>query len=64
MIPGGFATKAILGLFAVATQHAAATNDMLIGVIESTVQVAFIVGALGTGIAIPGLLLRIHRPAM
>jgi uncharacterized membrane protein YjjB (DUF3815 family) len=58
MIPGGFAAKAILGLFAITAQHPIATNEAVIAAIENTLRVAFIMGALGTGVAIPTLLLR------
>jgi uncharacterized membrane protein YjjB (DUF3815 family) len=60
MIPGGFAAKAILGLFAITTQHPA-PNETLITAIENTLRVTFIMGALGTGVAVPTLLLRLRR---
>jgi uncharacterized membrane protein YjjB (DUF3815 family) len=60
MIPGGFATKAILGLFTVMAQHPSAANDMLIAALENTLRVTFTIGALGTGLAIPTLLLRVR----
>jgi hypothetical protein len=50
---GGFATKAILGLFAIMAQHPGATNDTLLAALENTQRVAFTIGALGTGLAIP-----------
>ena len=52
MIPGAFAAKAILGLFAIA-QSSPATNDTFIVTMESGLRVMFTVGALGTGLAIP-----------
>jgi uncharacterized membrane protein YjjB (DUF3815 family) len=60
MIPGGFAAKAILGLFAITAQHAAG-NETLIAAIENILRVTFIMGALGTGVAVPTLLLRLRR---
>ncbi len=60
MIPGAFAAKAILGLFAVTAPHAVASNEMLVMAVENTLRVTFTIGALGTGLAIPTLLLRVH----
>ena len=53
MIPCGFATKAILGLFAVMAQHPNAGSDTLLTALENTLRVTFTIGALGTGLAIP-----------
>jgi len=61
MIPGGFAAKAILGLFAITRPHSVSTNEPLSTVIENTVRVMFTLCALGTGLAIPTLLLRVRR---
>jgi uncharacterized membrane protein YjjB (DUF3815 family) len=58
MIPGGFAAKAILGLFAITAQGPTATNGTLVTALENTLRVTFTIGALGTGLAIPVLLLR------
>jgi len=55
MIPGGVATRAILGLFAVAAQHSSATNQTLVTAAEDTLRVMFTIGALGTGLALPTL---------
>ena len=59
MLPGGFAAKAILGLFAITAQHPVATNETLITAVDNTLRVMFTVGALGIGLAIPTLLLRV-----
>ena len=61
MIPGAFAAKAILGLFAITAQHSTATNETLIAVMDNTLRVTFTMGALGTGVAIPTLLLRVRE---
>lgn len=61
MVPGAFAAKAILGLFAVSAQHPTATTDTLIVSLEFSLRVLFTVGALGTGLAIPSFL-SIFRP--
>ena len=58
MIPGSIAAKAILGLFAVSAQKSGATHDTLVTALENSLRVAFTIGALGTGLAIPTLLLR------
>ncbi len=58
MVPGSFAAKAILGLYALTI---GANNDAetLITAVQYTLRVAFIIGAIGTGLAIPTLLLRV-----
>jgi uncharacterized membrane protein YjjB (DUF3815 family) len=56
MVPGVFTVRAILGLFAVASQHSAGTTDTLVTALEYSLRVAFTIGALGTGLAIPTLL--------
>ena len=60
MIPGAVASKAILGLFAVTAQHPTAANEMLVTAVENALRVTFTIGALGTGLAIPTLLLRVR----
>jgi uncharacterized membrane protein YjjB (DUF3815 family) len=60
MIPGGFAAKAILGLFAITAQHPTASNEALITALENTLRVTFTMVALGAGVAIPALLLRMR----
>ena len=61
MIPGGIAAKAILGLFAVAAQHPAVTNETLVTAVENSLRVIFTIGALGTGLALPTFLLGGRR---
>ena len=56
MVPGVFTVRAILGLFAVASQHSDGTTDTLVTALEYSLRVAFTIGALGTGLAIPTLL--------
>jgi len=60
MIPGAFAAKAILGLFAITAQHPTSTDDTFITAMDNALRVTFIMGALGTGVAIPTLLLRVR----
>lgn len=62
MIPGAFAAKAILGLFALTATAPQAADQILILSVENALRVMFTVGAMGTGLAIPTLLLRVHRP--
>jgi uncharacterized membrane protein YjjB (DUF3815 family) len=61
MIPGALAAKAILGLFAITTQHSAPGNDTIIAAMDNSLRVMFTMGALGTGVAIPILLLRVRQ---
>ena len=58
MIPGGFAAKGILGLFAVTLQHPAGTDQAFLEALESALRVTFTIGALGTGLAMPILVVR------
>ena len=58
MVPGGFATKTTLGLFALTATNSAVSSEMLSNTIASGLRVIFIIGALGTGLAIPTLLFR------
>jgi len=59
MIPGGFAAKALLGLLAL-TGPALGSDAALIIAVENTLRVVFTTVALGTGIAVPILLLRMR----
>jgi uncharacterized membrane protein YjjB (DUF3815 family) len=60
MVPGSFAAKAILGLFALTTSAVANESDALITAAQYTLRVLFTTGAIGTGLAIPALLLRVR----
>lgn len=60
MVPGLFATKAILGFFALTTSAPVNPNQTLINSVEFFLRVAFTIGAIGTGLAIPSLLLRVR----
>jgi len=60
MIPGASAANAILGLFAVTTQHPTAATETLVTAVGNALRVTFTIGALGTGLAIPTLLLRVR----
>jgi uncharacterized membrane protein YjjB (DUF3815 family) len=59
MIPGAFAAKAILGLFAIT--HPAASSEALITAMDNVLRVILTVGSLGTGLAIPILLVRSRK---
>jgi len=61
MVPGAFAAKAILGLFAITVAHATETNEMVIAALSNSLHVVLTMGALGTGVAIPTLLLRMRK---
>jgi uncharacterized membrane protein YjjB (DUF3815 family) len=56
MIPGGFAAKALMGLFALT--YPGLSDKAFIPATENSLRVVFTMGALGTGLAIPVLLLR------
>ena len=61
MVPGSFAAKAILGMFALtATGNAMASEETLITAVQFALRVMFTIGAIGTGLAIPTLLLRVR----
>ncbi len=57
MIPGAFAAKAILGLFATTANELSPANDVLLNAIHNSLHVVLTLGALGTGVALPILLL-------
>jgi len=59
MVPGSFAAKAILGLFALTTSNTANDSQLLITAMKYTLRVMFTTGAIGTGLAIPTLLARL-----
>jgi uncharacterized membrane protein YjjB (DUF3815 family) len=60
MIPGSFAAKAIIGLFALATSAVVNESETLITAAQYTLRVIFTIGAIGTGLVIPTLLLRLR----
>jgi uncharacterized membrane protein YjjB (DUF3815 family) len=60
MVPGSFAAKAILGLFALAAQSPTDASETLITAVQYTLRVIFTIGAIGTGLAIPTLLMRVR----
>lgn len=60
MVPGSFAAKAILGLFALAEQAPTDAGSTLITAVQYTLRVTFTIGAIGTGLAIPTLLMRVR----
>lgn len=61
MVPGAFATKAILGLFAITVLHPTAASETLLMAFDNALRATFTIGALGTGLAIPTLLLQVRR---
>jgi uncharacterized membrane protein YjjP (DUF1212 family) len=62
MIPGGFAAKAILGLFALTAPTVQNADQTLLISVQNSLRVMFTIGAMGTGLAIPSMLLRVrHR---
>ena len=59
MVPGSFAAKAILAMFALTTTGAD-TAGTLITAVQYALRVTFTIGTIGTGLAIPILLLRVR----
>ena len=62
MVPGSFAAKAVLGLYTVTT-GVASGPQMLNTAVQYTLRVILTTGAIGTGLAIPGLLARARMRA-
>ena len=63
MVPGSFAAKAIIGLFTVSTSTVVNESETLVTAAQYTLRVVFTIGAIGTGLAIPTLLLRMRTAA-
>jgi uncharacterized membrane protein YjjB (DUF3815 family) len=61
IVPGSFAAKAILGLYTLTTSANVTDPEILITAVQYTLRVLFTTGAIGTGLAIPTLLLRARR---
>jgi uncharacterized membrane protein YjjB (DUF3815 family) len=59
MVPGLFATKAILGFFALTAPVPVNPDQTLILAVENFLRVVFTIGAIGTGLAIPALPLKV-----
>ena len=60
MVPGSFAAKAVLGMFALTATDSAHAAETLVTAVQYTLRVMFTIGAIGTGLAIPTLLLRVR----
>jgi uncharacterized membrane protein YjjB (DUF3815 family) len=60
MIPGSFAANAILGLYALTTGRAENDPQTLITAVQFALRVMCIIGAIGTGLAIPALVTRVR----
>jgi uncharacterized membrane protein YjjP (DUF1212 family) len=60
MVPGSFAAKAILGMFALTSFSSVQPTDTLVTAVQYSLRLVFTVGAIGTGLAIPSLLLRVR----
>ena len=60
MVPGSFAAKAILGMFALTSTDSAHATETLVTAMQYTLRVTFTIGAIGTGLAIPTLLRRVR----
>ena len=62
MVPGSFAVKAVIGLFALATSGVENEQQVLLWATQFSLRLMFTTGAIGTGLAVPALLLRLRRP--
>ena len=60
MVPGSFAAKAILGLLALTSPNLTEATGTLTNAVGYTLRVMFTIGAIGTGLAIPTLLLSVR----
>lgn len=60
MVPGSFAAKAVLGLYAITTGSTTNDPQTLLTAVQYTLRVSFIIGAIGTGLAIPTLFMRVR----
>jgi len=58
MIPGGFAARAILSLIALTRPAVQHPDQTLILAVQDALRVVLTIGAMGTGLAIPSMLLR------
>jgi uncharacterized membrane protein YjjP (DUF1212 family) len=61
MIPGSFAAKAILGLFTLTLPALPNADQTIISSVQNMLRVIFTIGAMGTGLAIPSMLLRVRK---
>lgn len=61
LVPGSFAAKAIMGMYAITIEHEAADAETVFAAVRYTLRVVFTLGAIGTGLAIPGLLRRVRQ---
>jgi uncharacterized membrane protein YjjB (DUF3815 family) len=62
MIPGGLVAKAIPGLFAITATPPAVIGEMVPTALAYALHVAFVIFALGTGLAIPTVLMKPRTP--
>lgn len=64
LIPGSLAFRTMIDILVLTTGSAQVNETVLIEAIANGIKTLLTVGALAGGIAIPGLLLRRHRPMM
>jgi uncharacterized membrane protein YjjB (DUF3815 family) len=58
MVPGGFATKAVLALFALTAQNLTGSDGTLAAAVQNGLRVTFTMCAIGVGLSIPSLVFR------
>jgi uncharacterized membrane protein YjjB (DUF3815 family) len=60
LVPGSFAAKAIIGLYALTSDNTASSPEALMDAVQYALRVVFTLGAIGTGLALPSLLRRVR----
>ena len=60
LVPGSFAAKAIIGLYALTAESAPSQPEAFMVTVQYTLRVIFTLGAIGTGLALPALLRRVR----
>ncbi len=62
MIPGSLAFKTMIGILELVTSDSGIDQTLFVETAVNTMKTMLIVGAIASGIAVPRLLLRRHRP--
>jgi uncharacterized membrane protein YjjB (DUF3815 family) len=60
LVPGSFAAKAIIGLYALTSDNMVSSPEALMDAVQYALRVVFTLGAIGTGLALPSLLRRVR----
>ncbi|MGC3957137.1 MAG: threonine/serine exporter family protein [Verrucomicrobiota bacterium] len=60
LVPGSFAAKTIIGLYALTSEHTPSNPEAFMVTVQYLLRVIFTLGAIGTGLAMPALLRRMR----